>query len=292
MKYAFKFVCQKGKLEAQAVLLAASLKRYLRCDYELIAAIPNDAEGPHSTTLEFLKKLGVRTGNIKNKTGNPYNNPVFCLSIPTDAQKSVLMDTDLLCMKEFFHERRFSDVSFNAKQVHKDTLGPWVDIFRACRIKVPAVRVPTIVSQEYLPPYFNAGFVALHTKYIKDFASAWLDCHNRIKKAKAIKNGLDHFIPQISMAIALHKMKIDYELLDERYNHPIRYSPVLIDGKIAPFFCHYHSPEDIFREPSGVVLTLVRSLAKEYQEVTEILNWFPKYSELLLNPSGCHENNT
>lgn len=281
MKYAFKFVCQEGKLEAQAILLVASLKRFLRCDYELVAAVTFNNRKPSDVVLEFLKKLGVRIVDIKNNTGNPYNNPIFCLGVPTDAQKNVLMDTDLLCMREFQHEKRFSEVCFNAKQAHKDKLGPWEEIFKACKVDVPAIRVPTTVSHEYLPPYFNAGFVAIHTKYIKDFTALWMDCHDKIKKAKAIKNGLDHFIPQISMAVALHKFKIDYELLDERYNHPIRYSPVLIDGKISPFFCHYHTPKDILSEPSGVVRNLVRSLAEETPEIYDILKNSPEYFELL-----------
>ena len=96
MKYAFKFVCQEGKLEAQAILLVASLKRFLRCDYELVAAVTFNNRKPSDVVLEFLKKLGVRIVDIKNNTGNPYNNPIFCLGVPTDAQKNVLMDTDLL----------------------------------------------------------------------------------------------------------------------------------------------------------------------------------------------------
>ena len=253
------------------------------CDYELIAAIPSGDNQPMEATLKFLEKLGVRIVRIENNTGNPYNNPIFCMGIPTDAEKSILMDTDMLCMKDFYHDKRFSDVSFNAKQAHKDKLGPWEDIFKACGVEVPAVRIPTTVSREYIPPYFNAGFAAIDTKYIKDFTKVWLDCHDRIKKAGAIKNGLGHFIPQISMALAMLKLNIGYDLLDERYNHPIRYSPVLEKGGVSPFFCHYHKPEDILREPSGAVLGLVKSLAAAYPEIREILRSAPGYCLLLTN---------
>ena len=40
MTYCFVFVCQKGYLELQSLLLAASLTKYLRGSYELKAAIP------------------------------------------------------------------------------------------------------------------------------------------------------------------------------------------------------------------------------------------------------------
>ena len=69
MKYCFIFVCQQGNLELKSMLLAASLKYYLRCDYECVAAIPQPATqwGTVSEdTLVFMHDLGVRTVPITN----------------------------------------------------------------------------------------------------------------------------------------------------------------------------------------------------------------------------------
>ena len=292
MKYAFKFVCQKGKLEAQAVLLAASLKKYLKSDHELIVAVPGGDQKicagrdqryapPLDLTICFLKKLGVRIAGIINDTGNPFNNPLYCLALETDAKKSVLMDSDILCMREFFHEPRFDKVSFNAKQAHKDMLGPWGGLFEACGVRDPLIRIPTTVSHEYLPPYFNAGFIAIDTVHVQQYTKLAMECHDSIMAAKLLKDPFRHFIPQISLSIAMLKLKIPYEVLDDRYNYPMRYCPVVAGGEIVPYFCHYHTPEDILREPSGAVRALVKRLAEEHAEIPRILEHFPDYYRLL-----------
>ena len=44
-RYCFVFVCQQGDLELKARLLAASLRHFLRCDFELVAALPTPDAG-------------------------------------------------------------------------------------------------------------------------------------------------------------------------------------------------------------------------------------------------------
>src|SRR3954447_24357047 len=85
--YAFVFVCQAGGLETQALLLAASLKRHLRCAHELIAAVPGPARrwgtlAPETGTL--LKQLGVRVEPIANEVDPDYpiGNKVSCMRVP------------------------------------------------------------------------------------------------------------------------------------------------------------------------------------------------------------------
>lgn len=106
MKYCFIFVCQQGSLELESMLLAASLKRYLRCDYECVAAIPQPATqwGTVSEdTLVFMHDLGVRTVPITNRINEnyPVGNKVACLGIDTPADKLIFLDSDILCGQEF-----------------------------------------------------------------------------------------------------------------------------------------------------------------------------------------------
>jgi hypothetical protein len=69
--FAFVFICQRGRLEIESLLLAASLKRFLRGEFELIAAVPTSIEllgEPRPTTLELLRRLGVRIAKVCSRT--------------------------------------------------------------------------------------------------------------------------------------------------------------------------------------------------------------------------------
>jgi len=69
MKYCFVFICQQGELEIKSMLLAASLKENLQCDYELVSAIPQPESrwGKISENAEkLIDQLGIRKVTIEN----------------------------------------------------------------------------------------------------------------------------------------------------------------------------------------------------------------------------------
>ena len=75
MKYCFVFVCQQGELEIKSALLAASLKHFLRCRHELVAALPEPEAvwgRPSDATLALLDQLGVRQVPINNPISPDY----------------------------------------------------------------------------------------------------------------------------------------------------------------------------------------------------------------------------
>jgi len=83
-RYAFVFVCQAGEIEAKALLLAASLKNVLHCQYELIAAVPSPASiwGELSPdTRRQLDEFGVRIVPIENPIDPDYGigNKLACI---------------------------------------------------------------------------------------------------------------------------------------------------------------------------------------------------------------------
>ncbi len=162
--YAFLFICQQGELEVKSLLLAASLKRFLRCEHELIAAIPTPAEqwgAPGELTRKLLQEMGVRLVSIHNdiKPVYPLGNKIFCLRVPTAADKLVFIDSDILCLREFHDEPRFA-IPFNAKPADLATFSsavkPWRAVYKAARVAMPTLRMPMTVSGEYGPPYFNS----------------------------------------------------------------------------------------------------------------------------------------
>ncbi|MEM6426927.1 MAG: hypothetical protein AAF728_17490, partial [Cyanobacteria bacterium P01_D01_bin.128] len=205
-RYAFTFICQQGVLEGLSLLLAASLKRFLRCPYELIAAIPlpeSQWGTPHPTTLRTLQKMGVRIEYFENliplsRKGNPLTNKIFCFQLPTQMEKTIFLDSDLLCLQPFSPGDRFLK-PFSAAPTFLATGRNWDNIYSAVGAKVPEERIPTLFSDDLQPPYFNSGFIAVDTALAAELASTWWECFNQIDQSGAMADNL-YFREQVSLA--------------------------------------------------------------------------------------------
>jgi hypothetical protein len=279
--FAFVFVCQAGELEVKAALLAASLKRYLLCPCELVAAVPGPAGiwgSPSGATVEFLAGLGVRFAGAVNSIdlSYPIANKIDCLRVKTAADKLVFLDSDMLLMREFGDEPRFG-VAFNARPASTATFAredaAWERIHRICDAPLPMARIRTTYSGEYTLPYFNAAFIAVPGA--SGFGDVWLECCKRIDADPAVPNKRP-YLDQIALGVAAAKLGLAMDALDERYNHPINFKPM--DELNLPFFCHYHDVPTLTREPAAV--ELVRSLVAEYPALRGILRQHPGWEKL------------
>ncbi|MDX8389244.1 MAG: sulfotransferase [Mariprofundaceae bacterium] len=282
-KYCFTFVCQQGELEIKALLLAASLRRFLRGYFELVAAIPEPIEEwgePSKATLDALKSLGVRVCKIRNPIGKSYpiGNKMACVSVETDADYTIFMDSDMLCMQEFSPQEWFSKHQFYAKPADMFTFGReeevWHAVYDRCGEPFPDARVISSVSGEMMAPYFNAGFIAVRHGSL--FASSWPEIALLIDADQAIENKRP-WLDQIALPVALSKEKLSWKCLDERFNFPLHLKP--LQGSLAPSFCHYHTPEVMRREP--VVNALVQELAHGIPVLSEHMSSRPEWARLL-----------
>src|SRR5262249_27349002 len=149
---------------------AASLKRQLRCSYELVAAIPEPQERwgrPAAATLAFLSSLGTRLVPITNGFDSDYptGNKVACLGIATDAQVRVFLDSDILALQPvssvFAPGPGEVQPLFGAVPADMDTFGAsdaiWSLIYGEQNLALPAERMRATVSGQTMLPYFNAG---------------------------------------------------------------------------------------------------------------------------------------
>ena len=281
-QYCFTFICQQGDIEIQSLLLAASLKHFLRCDYEMVAAVPMPAErwgAPNASTLQQLEEMGVRIVHITNEIDPDYpiSNKVSCLRIHTEADKQVFMDSDMLCLRVFNDQSCFS-VPFNAKPADLATFATdvetWQRVYATADAVMPRLRIPATVSGDFIPPYFNAGFIAVQSGI--GFGDTWLDCCKRIDADIEILNKRP-WLDQIALPVAVQKLGLAYNCLDESYNYPAHLKP--IDAKRLPCFCHYHFPEVIRREP--LLNALVQELAGQYSAIGQIMAAHPQWAVLL-----------
>lgn len=280
-RYALIFVCQAGRLETQAALLAASLNRFVRFDHELIAAIPGPADvwGQISApVLSFFAKLGVRTVNVANEFGAAYPiaNKLGCLSIQTTADKLIFLDTDMLAMAPWDDDNRFS-IPLNARPASISSFSAddrhWQTVYAACEARPLPGKVRTTYTNQLIRPYFNSAFVAVPAHI--DFGNAWLDCCRRIDRLPDIPHQRPH-LDQIALSPAISRLGLEYDCLDERFNHPINYKP--LDETRLPFLCHYHDTPTLAREPAAVSLT--RNLIGQHPDLSAILRADSAWSEI------------
>ncbi|HET6252020.1 MAG TPA: sulfotransferase, partial [Tepidisphaeraceae bacterium] len=270
--------------ENKALLLAASLRRNLKCDFELVAAIPTPAElfaTPSQTTLSLLGQMSVRIVKIKNEIhpDYPIGNKVSCLKIETDHDRLVFLDTDMLLLRPFCGIPS-RDIPFAAKPADLPNIicpRQWRRAYSAAGIRVPEARVATTLFGTTVLPYFNAGFIAVDP--LAGLGDAWVECCRRIDARWGIRLKRPH-LDQIALPVAVAKLQLPYLSLDERYNFPAHLKP--IDGDNLPFFAHYHCPSVIRREPA--LADLVRSLCAEYPDLAEPLEIDEDYAPLFKPP--------
>lgn len=284
MKYCFIFVCQQGELEIKSMLLAASLSRYLQCDYELVTALPTPETlwgRPEDYTLEFFQKMGARLIPITNQVDESYpvGNKVSCLTIDSRADKHVFLDSDILCLRPFSHQARFASANFHAKpadhRTFTDDIELWKKVYACVGLDLPTARVAATVSGELMPPYFNAGVIFVDGN--ANFGSSWLDCCRAIDRDPEIPNKRP-WLDQVALPVAVTQMKLTYDCLDERFNLP-GYARSLDEANL-PFFCHYHFLRVIKREP--LLATLVKELAAEHSELYEAIRSHAEWKQLLV----------
>ncbi|HUY90329.1 MAG TPA: hypothetical protein VMV10_16455 [Pirellulales bacterium] len=283
--FAFVFICQRGRLEIESLLLAASLKRFLRGEFELIAAVPTSIEllgEPRPTTLELLRRLGVRIAKVCNEILEetpsrevPYllTNKIFSLRVTTTAEKLVVLDSDQIGRREFLPAPHLR-APLSARRADfvssRDVGTAWEQVFQAAGAELPSlrIRVPAPPDEAgadvYAPPSFNSSFVAIDAALAADFSRLWEDCFRRIDRAGALDQAR-YYQEQASLAVAAHKSQIAYEMLDLQH--------------INPCLAHYIRPQRVQTDPQ--LLEVARSLVRELTGIDEIIRDQPDWHFLL-----------
>jgi len=275
MKYCFIFVCQQGELEIKSMLLAASLKRYLRCEYKLVAAIPQPVSrwGTISDdTQALMQTLRIRSVPITNNIDEnyPIGNKVACLGIETSADKIVFLDSDILCLREFSPQ---FEAPFNAKPTDLATFTDWQPVYDLFQLPLPDWRMISTTSGDLMLPYFNAGVIAIQNGL--GFGQLWEDCCRKIDAAASITNKRP-WLDQIALPITVSLLNLKHNCLDERFNYPAHLKPL---PQSLPFLAHYHWASVIRREPR--LNQLVVELVKDYPVLQKFLLNMPEWAQLL-----------
>lgn len=275
MRESISFVCEPGRLEVQAVLLAASL-RLAHPSLALIAAVPRALPAGTSALLDVL---GVERVAIANPLASDYpiGNKLAALAAGDADGMRVFLDTDTLCLAPLGLET-LRGIPFAAKASDIATFGnldTWAVLYQRFGLTLPAERVTATVSEVTMPPYFNAGVIA--TQAARELHEAWV----RIARAVDAMNDIHPrrpWLDQIALPLAVARCRLRWRCLGERWNFPAHIKP--LDGDVA--IVHYHLTEVVAREPR--LMARVVAVLKAWPALDTMLRsdalWTPVVQQL------------
>ena len=275
----FSFICQSGELELKALLLAASLRYYNpNLQAELVAAVPDESLWGEvsASTKALLNQLAVRVEPITSPFGNEYpiGNKFSALAVTTNADVTVFLDSDILCLRAF-NEQDLAANGLLAKPADFNTFSydhaQWQQAYNLCGMPLPEERVLSTVSQELMLPYFNAGVIAVADG--AKFSECWLKTARAVDADEKISNKRP-WLDQITLPIAAKQLGYQTACLTEAYNFPAHVRSLDVDR--LPALCHYHWPSIVEQEQA--LSNLVIQLAGQYPDIRTLLNKFPEWA--------------
>jgi len=211
------FVCQKGLLEIQSLLLAASIRQAMP-QHELIAAVCESFGKIDPATRRLFNQLEVRMEPISNDYTPTY--PVGNKMVAANVAPGLFLDSDNLCMHAFEGE---------PKGGHAITTG---------RYDIISNREWRNIHKLYDVP-FKSNFNHVRAPFViheTDFAKRWRD--NSHKLWKAVHSGFAlrriRQVDQISLAITTQQTA-GFKVHEWKTN-PFMLSPSeiyqFVDGKL------------------------------------------------------------
>lgn len=272
MNASVSFVCEPGRLEAQAVVLAASLREW-HPDLELVAAAPR---APADVTSRVLSDLRVRIEPIVNPVAEDYpiGHKVAALGAGLPRGLRLFLDTDTLCVRPLDWQVVRTH-PFAAKSADMATFGDtptWQRLYQRFGLALPPQRMVASVSEVLMHPYFNAGMIA--TTEAAGLAPEWARICRAIDAMEDI-NPRRPWLDQIALPIAVARLGLAWRSLDEAWNYPAHMKPLGADAAIV----HYHQPAVVAREPR--LWTQVGQLLARHPQMIAVVEADPAWAPVL-----------
>jgi hypothetical protein len=247
------FVCQRGPLEAKAVLLAASLRRLFPSDIEIIAAHPVVHGSLRDETLRTLKELDVTTAKIENRLDAAYliGNKLSAMALLAGEGMGLLLDTDIVAMAA----PKLVPVSLGAVPATHQTcdLKTWQHLYKTFSVEIPTDVPATLDLQPTSAPYFNSGVIAVPGAIAENLAHYWIETSLTIDRDPLVSRRYKRpYLDQIAFPLAAARMGISIQALAPEWNFP---SWVWrLSDRTTPILFHYQKLRRLTREDDTVAL--------------------------------------
>jgi hypothetical protein len=260
------FILDGPKLQAQAVLLAASLRYFNKDRYKLLAYVPESGV----TDLARITRRAMRACNVEIvpfsvpkidgrpafESHYPHGNKILAAALPRASKISVFLDSDIFCCAPLDFESLVkpgemcavvSDYLTGAFSIER-----WDAGYRFFGHETPEQRVKMLRGRRLLsPPYFNAGMIGFREDVESDdshLGKVWLDTSHRIDWDLGMATERT-FLDQFSLPIAAVRSNIKTRLAPNDYNYNIMHRN--FDPQIEAKILHYHGFKHLWAWPIG-----------------------------------------
>lgn len=267
---AFLFVVEGTRLEAQSLLLAASIRRHHPRSM-ILGYRPIGAEPPPAAVQAMFRAVGGLLLPLPSAQGlwrgtYPHGNKIIALAQPRDAAISVFLDTDMvmtapLDAADLPGHGEISVVPEGIQSWGKEE-GRWERVYAHFGLPMPEERIRLLRgARRRSPPYFNAGFVAQRETDRVDgqtFGQLWLDTARKIDHEVGVASKRP-WLDQIALPVTLRRFGLAYRLIDEAANYSISNGRALPDP-FSPKILHYHRAR-FLRDWAGSAEVIAHALA-------------------------------
>lgn len=254
-------VCHKGDLELKTAFLIHTIRKYLRGDFIIYVGIPDEGKyilPPSQEFRTFCENSAVHMYNFRNSflnnreenwKGDLISNKLFALQHNFAEEYVMFLDSDIAFLKEINADELVGDtLTLKLRPARRANVRNWKLIYAAVHLPMPDKRVVTSVDRVEMPPYFNSGVIVFQRGVLNDFITSWI--HYFIWLSDNYTN-LKFEFPlfhrdQISLSLAICACKLEYSILDEAFNYPVRGKKIRKNA--LPFLVHYHHAYSVYFE--------------------------------------------
>lgn len=259
----FLYVVDGPRLQAQGIVLAASLRRQhpeaAQIAYLPAATAADLPEAVRATLEASGVTFGILPAKPRWKQPYPHGNKILALSMPRDSEWSVFLDTDMVAVRPL--EAADLPGPMQVSVVPEGILGwgkdfaRWEAAYGHFGLEVPAERIRMLRGKRRMsPPYFNGGFVAIHEADRVEglnFGGLWLATAREFDW-KVPVGGKRPWLDQASLPIAMARFGFAHKIVDESNNTSISNGRAL--GGLEPRIIHYHRAGFLRRWPGSDAL--------------------------------------
>lgn len=249
------FVCQPGKLEIQAMILAASLKEYLPKNSSIIAGVPSPENVfgiLDQRTTSMLESLGVHILYFENRMLAVQNvflgqhrkiaNKIYLIeAIAPNAERILFLDSDHVAY-EPINTFPFSEAPMCVRTLydwsHMETMSHWHDeLYERAHIPMPTHYICMANSDDpkkaiVAVPDFNTSLISIEAVVAEKFCAAWLSL---IEIAETMQIDKPYHIGQMCFAAAIRSLGIRHIELRSPFGNICHYTykPTLLGNRLA-----------------------------------------------------------
>lgn len=246
----FLFVVEGPRLQAQALLLASSLRRH-HPDARLAAYLPaSDGTPLPAAIAAMFEATGVTSHHLPKveklwKSPYPHGNKILALAAPRPSRWSVFLDTDMVAlapidMADMPGPMQVSVIPEGIRSWSKN-IADWEKAYAHFDMALPDERIRLLRGRRSSsPPYFNAGFVAVHEADQvegKGFGRLWYETARNFDWRAKLR-GKRPWLDQVTLPLTMKRFGFAAKIIDERNNCSISNERKL-DG-LSPAILHYH----------------------------------------------------